>query len=139
LTRRQKTMPQVVAVSGDREQTPAELALRVQRRIEQIDAKGAHVGMAVILAGAETPSDDLFQARCLMARTFLTHLTARGRGDLVFGCSAAIGSSAGLELMSLVGTLTSQLDSSRISVGIRFESETEGLARPRIEMSGAVA
>jgi hypothetical protein len=139
LSRRQKAMPDVVMVAGTQGETPAELALRVQRRVEQVETRGAQIAMAVVLASGDAPNDEQFQARCLMSRSVLTHLTRHGKGSLVFGSSAPVGSSAGLELMSLVGTLTSQLASSQLTIGIRFESGADVHSSARGHEANAVA
>jgi hypothetical protein len=116
----QRVVPDVVVVAADRDNTPAELALRVLHRLQGLEAEGSHVEFAAVLAGTSGATDEVFEARCLVARAVLRHMATTGTGKLAFSAPSNLADSARHELMALVGTLTDQLVGTRMSISIRF-------------------
>lgn len=120
LTEMQRVVPEVVVVAADRDGTPAELALRVLQRLQSLESGDARVELAAVLAGNAPATDEVFEARCLIARAVLRHMAAAGIGKLAFSAPSNLPDASRHELMALVGTLTDQLVGTQMSISIRF-------------------
>jgi hypothetical protein len=120
LSKLQRVVHDVVVVAADPDGTPAELALRVLNRLQSLEASKDHAQMAVVLAGTSSAHDEVFEARCLMARALLRHMAAEKTGKLVYSAGSRLPDDARHELMALVGTLTEQLIGTQMSISIRF-------------------
>jgi hypothetical protein len=121
LTQYQRALSDVTVVASEADGTPAELALRATRRLASLESQDRRVTLAVILAGAQSSADEVFESRCLLARALLRHMSSSKRGKLVFAGGEGLNPDATQELMSLVGTLTNQLAGTRLSISVRFE------------------
>ncbi len=106
-------------VAQQHDETPAELALRVARRIERLTRQGTPLEAGVFVASDAT-DDDVFTSRCLMARAMLRGMSAAHEPRLVFEVPSTLSDAGRHELLALAGTLMSQLDSSRVQVLVRF-------------------
>jgi hypothetical protein len=133
LTEMQRAVPDVVVVAADRDSTPAELALRVLQRLQALEAESSRVEMAAVLAGNAPPSDEVFEARCRVARAVLRHMATSGTGKLAFAAPSNLPDSSRHELMALVGTLTDQLVGTQMSISIRFgdSRQSQQMRAPR--------
>jgi hypothetical protein len=99
-------------------ETPAELALRVRRRVQLLRHSSTPVELAVV-AASDATDDATFQARCQIAQALLSTMGA-GTARLVFEAPASISNDGRHELLSIAGTLTGQLHGSQIEVSVRF-------------------
>jgi hypothetical protein len=99
-------------------ETPAEFALRVRRRVQVLRQSSTEVEVAVI-AASDATDDETFQARCQIAQALLSAMGAEAP-RLVFEAPASISNEGRHELLSIAGTLTSQLHGSPIEVSVRF-------------------
>ncbi len=111
-------------VAQQYDETPAELALRVARRIERLTRQGTPLEAGVFVA-SDTTDDDVFASRCLMARAMLRGMAAAREPRLVFEVPSTVSDAGRHELLALAGTLTSQLDSSHVQVLVRFAPTQE--------------
>jgi hypothetical protein len=113
-----------VVVAQEPESPPAELALRAIHKISTLERVDRPVVMGVVAAGqhAASDNDDVFAARCLIARAMLTQMSGLGSGSIVFSCPEQTPDRARADLLELAGTLTNQLAGSDLSVGLRFET-----------------
>lgn len=112
----------VVAQQFD--ETPAELALRVARRIERLTRQGTPLEAGVFVASDAT-DDEVFASRCLMARAMLRGMGEAREPRLVFEVPSTLSEDGRHELLALAGTLTSQLDGSDVEVLLRFVQVAE--------------
>ncbi len=123
-------------VAQQYDETPAELALRVARRIERLTRQGAPLEAGVFVASDAT-DDEVFASRCLMARAMLRGMSAAREPRLVFEVPCSVSDEGRHELMALAGTLTAQLDSSRVEVLVRFaENSVEAPASGVLRRAG---
>lgn len=112
--------PDSIVIAQQADETPAELGLRVIRRLQVLEAGGQRVVTSVLAAG-DASDDDVFEARCRVARALLTHMSALGdSGGLVFAGHEGADPDSRHELMSLAGTLMDQLVGTGLSIGLRF-------------------
>lgn len=142
LSQLQRVVHDVVVVAADRDGTPAELALRVLHRLQSLEASKIRPQMAVVLAGTSLAHDEIFEARCLVARAVLRHMTSATIGKLVYSAPAKLSDDSRHELMALVGTLTEQLVGTQMSISIRFGDQADSQAvvrRPSKAGIGRVA
>lgn len=102
------------------DETPAELALRATRRVEALVSSGAELETVVIAAGS-LHNDEVFAARCSVARALIQVMSARGGSRLVFSAPANLPVSARHELIALAGTLAAQSHGTALDVGVRFD------------------
>lgn len=102
------------------DETPAELALRATRRVEALVSGSAKLDTVVIAAGARH-NDEVFAARCSVARALIQVMSERGGSRLVFAAPANLPASARHELIALAGTLAAQLHDTPLDVGVRFD------------------
>lgn len=117
--------PDAIVIAQQRDETPAELALRVVRRLHALEARGRTVSTSVLAAG-DGSDDEIFEARCRVARALLTHMSLQNAsGGLVFAAREAGADEARHELMSLAGTLMEQLAGTDLSIGLRFGRAAE--------------
>lgn len=113
--------PDAIVIAQQYDELPAELALRVMRRLQGLEASGRTVATSVLAAG-EGSDDETFEARCRVARALLTHMSSQGSsGGLVFAGRGAGDDEARHELMALAGTLMDQLTGTDLSIGLRFD------------------
>jgi hypothetical protein len=133
LSEMQRTVPDVVVVAADRDGTPAELALRVLHRLQSLEADHSRVEYAAVLAGTSAATDEVFEARCRVARAVLRHMARSGTGKLAFAAPSNLPDNSRHELMALVGTLTDQLVGTEMSISIRFgdSRQSQQLHAPR--------
>ena len=133
LTEMQRVVFDVVVVAADRDSTPAELALRVMHRLQSLESDDIRVEFAALLAGTSAANDEVFEARCLVARAVLRHMAAAGTGKLAFSAPSNLTDSARHELMALVGILTDQLVGTQMSISIRFgdSRQSQQMRAPR--------
>jgi hypothetical protein len=133
----QREVHDVVVVAGDPDGTPAELALRVLHRLESLESSERRTEQAVVLAGVSPSHDEVFEARCLIARALLKHMAPAGTGGLVYSAPSALPDDSRHELMALVGTLTEQLVGTQLSISIRFGDGHEARrSHPRASRPG---
>jgi hypothetical protein len=93
-----------------------------------------------VLAASGSQGDDVFAARCAMARALLTHMAVLGEGKLALSAPDALPATARHELLDLAGTLISQLAGSPLSVAVRFDGAAfEADAEPEENVAFAVA
>lgn len=111
-------------VAQQHDETPAELALRVARRIERLTRQGTPLEAGVFVASDAT-DDEVFASRCLMARAMLRGMSEARAPRLVFEVPASVSDAGRHELLALAGTLTSQLDSHHVQVLVRFAEVAE--------------
>lgn len=100
-------------------ETPAELGLRAAERVASLGRRGAFVQSVVIAVGV-AHDDEVFAARCIVARALVAQLDGRREADLVFCAPALLTDGARHELLALAGTLASQAYGSALSVSVRF-------------------
>jgi hypothetical protein len=131
LSKLQRVVHDVVVVAAYRDGTPAELALRVLHRLQALEASKDRAQMAVVLAGTSSAHDEVFEARCLMARALLRHMAADKTGKLVYSATSTLTDDSRHELMALVGTLTEQLIGTQMSISVRFGSPEDSRAVAR--------
>lgn len=112
------------------DETPAELALRAGRRVEAVVASGAELDTVVIAAGPRH-DDEVFAARCVVARALIQAMGKRDGGRLVFAAPAALPATARHELIALAGTLAAQSRDTALDVGVRFEPRDRSRSRTR--------
>lgn len=112
------------------DETPAELALRAQQRVEALVASGATLDNVVIAAGSRH-NDEVFAARCAVARALIQVLSNTDGSRLIFSAPASLPASARHELIALAGTLAGQSRDTSLDVGVRFGEAREDGARPR--------
>ncbi len=103
------------------DETPAELALRAADRVASLGRGGASVQSVVIAVGA-VHDDEVFAARCSVARALIAELGAGGEAELTFSAPALLTDGARHELLALAGTLASQAYGSAFSVNVRFSA-----------------
>jgi hypothetical protein len=103
------------------DETPAELALRAARRVEAVVASGADLDTVVIAAGSRH-NDEVFAARCAVARALIQVLRVREGSRLVFSAPATLPMSARHDLIALAGTLAAQSRDTALDVGVRFDT-----------------
>lgn len=134
--------PDAIVISQQGDETPAELALRVFRRLQALEARGRSVATSVLAAG-DGSDDEVFEARCRVARALLGHMSVQGQsGGLVFAGHEAGDAQGRHELMSLAGLLMDQLAGTDLSIGLRFGQPAEphsGLWACGAERSDAVS
>ncbi len=102
------------------DETPAELALRATHRVEALVSGGAALDTVVIAAGSRH-NDEVFAARCSVARALIQEMNARGGSRLLFSAPANLPTSARHELIALAGTLAAQSHGTPLDVGVRFD------------------
>jgi hypothetical protein len=112
--------PDAIVIAQQNDEAPAELALRVMHRLGVLEARGRTVATSVLAAG-DGSDDEIFEARCRVARALLDHMSSQGSsGGLVFAGHGAGYAEGRHELMSLAGTLMDQLAGTELSIGLRF-------------------
>jgi hypothetical protein len=79
-----------------------------------------------VCASKTLHDDELYAARCVLARALLDHMRLLGEGTLAFSAPTGFPDSERHELLDLAGTLTAQLAGAPLSVAIRFDD-----ARPK--------
>ncbi len=102
------------------DETPAELALRAAHRVEALVASGAALDTVVIAAGSRH-NDEVFAARCAVARALIQAMSASRGSRLLFSAPATLPPSARHELIALAGTLAAQSRDTALDVGVRFD------------------
>lgn len=117
-----RATPESLVIAQQAEETPAELALRVVQRLALLEA-GGHGVVTAVLAAGHAGGDEVYAARCVIARTMLAHMAGRSRaGGLVFAASEEIDEGRRVELLELAETLIGQLAGTRLSIGLHFGS-----------------
>ncbi len=117
--------PDAIVIAQQGDEAPAELALRVVRRLQALEARGRTVSTSVLAAG-DASDDEVFESRCRVARALLTHMSLQdSSGGLVFAGREVGDDEARHELMALAGTLMEQLTGTQLSIGLRFGRATE--------------
>lgn len=106
------------------DETPAELALRATHRVEALVSGDAQLDTVVIAAGSRH-DDEVFAARCSVARALIQVMSARGGSRLVFSAPANLPASARHELIALAGTLAAQSHGTALDVGVRFDERRD--------------
>lgn len=109
----------VVAQQPD--EPPAELAVRVIRRAQELARTKTPLECAVIVACDDT-CDEVFAARCNMARALVRAMEGAPRARLLFMPSAQLSDEGRHELLSIAGTLAVQLAHVPVEVSVRFQT-----------------
>ena len=125
------------------DETPAELGLRAQKRVEAIVHSGAALDTVVIAAGSHH-NDQIFAARCGVARALIHVMSGTQGRRLVFSAPSTLPASARHDLIALAGTLAGQVRGTQLDVGVRFEephgrSPSRSRSRTIVKDSSAVA
>ena len=105
------------------EETPAELAWRAAERVASLERNGARVESVVSAVGS-AHDDEVFAARCVVARALIAQNDGRGEAELIFSASARLTEAARHELLALAGTLAAQARGSALSVKVRFRADS---------------
>lgn len=113
-------------------ETPGELALRSSRRVSTLTEHGARIDTVIVAAGPHC-DDDVFAARCAVARSLIQAMgTSRGR--LLFSAPAKLPEAARHELVALAGTLANQVRGTSLTVGVKFaEDKRQGSSLRDVE------
>jgi len=120
----------VIAQQPD--ETPAELAVRVIRRAEELVRNKSPVECAVIIA-SDAVADEVFASRCTIARTLVRAMEGAPRAKLIFVPPPSLSDEGRHELLSIAGTLAVQLSHVPVEVSVRFQA-----AEPEAEPSSGV-
>lgn len=105
------------------DETAAELAVRVGRRLNLMQQGGTPIDVAVI-ATSDAADPETHEARCEIARTLLDSMEQRSP-RLVFAASVTTPQATRHALLEVAGHLTSQVYSSPVEVSVRFSSPAE--------------
>ncbi len=114
-------------------ETPAELALRSSRRLSALAEHGAPIDMVIIAAGAQC-NDQVFAARCAVARSLIQAMGDRD-GQLVFSAPSKLPEPSRHELIALAGTLANQVRGTPLGVSVRFPEAKQAAPRQAISTS----
>jgi hypothetical protein len=109
-----------VIIAQQPDETPAELAMRVSRRAQDL-ARTTPIESAVIVA-SDTIHDDVFASRCLMARALVRAMSGASSARLLFTPRHTLADEGRHELLSIAGTLAMQLGHVPVEVSVRFAS-----------------
>lgn len=120
----------IIAQSPD--ETPAELAVRVIRRAQELARNRTPVQCAVI-AASDAVDDEVFASRCRIARALVRAMEGAPKANLSFVAPGTLSDDGRHELLSIAGTLAMQLHHVPVEVSVRFESRAE-LEEPKSEM-----
>ncbi len=101
------------------DETPAELALRVRRRI-QLLSQGKVPVEAVVIVASDATDDETFQSRCQIAALCLAAMRGAASPRLSFVAPRTLSDEGRHELLSIVGTLTQQVQGSPVEISVRF-------------------
>ncbi len=117
------------------DETPAELAVRVIRRAEELARNGTPVEWAAIVA-SDAADDAVFASRCHIARALVRAMEGAPRARLTFLPPISLSDDGRHELLSIAGTLAMQLRHVPVEVSVRFtepelESEPQSAVRLR--------
>jgi hypothetical protein len=103
------------------DETPAELATRVVRRVRQLTRGGIPLLAGAIMAN-EDVGDEAFQGRCQIARAMIRAMRGAPTGSLTFLAPTSLSDEGRHELLAIAGTLASQLRGMPVEVSVRFDS-----------------
>jgi len=122
--------PDSVVIAQDADETPADLAHRVHRRVRTLASEGRTVGTGVI-AAADGPRPEATSARVKIALLLLQSMRRGGvdEGKLCLVGSEAMGPDARQRLMALTGMLLSELTGPPPVIDVRFGDGTPSGAR----------
>jgi hypothetical protein len=101
------------------DEAPEDLAVRVIRRATDLARNRTPVERAVIVA-SDAVDDEVFKSRCRIARALVRAMEGAPRARLLFVPSPTLPDEGRHELLSIVGTLATQLSDLRVEVGVRF-------------------
>jgi hypothetical protein len=110
-------------VAQQPDETPAELALRASRRIEQL-VRGGPIEAGVIVA-SDAVSDDVFESRCQIARSMIRAMQGAEAPRLIFAAPSTLSDDGRHELLAIAGTLAMQLHGAPVEVFVRFAEPAE--------------
>ena len=113
-----------VLVAQQADETPAELSLRALRHCDALTRSGKPLVAGVVVA-SDTISDDVFQARCQIARAMIRAMAGCDTARLIFAAPSTLSDGGRHELMAIAGTLTAQLRGTRVEVSVRFIDANE--------------
>jgi hypothetical protein len=113
------------------DETPVELSARVIRRAQELARQKTPIECAVIVA-SDAVQDDVFAARCHMARALVRAMEGAPRARLVFALPASLSDEGRHELLSIAGTLALHLSHVPVEVNVRFQPQLED-AEPHSE------
>jgi hypothetical protein len=102
------------------DETPADLAVRVVRRAEELGRRGLQLGSAVF-AASEVVSDEVFASRCRMARALVKAMESAPHARLLFIPPSTLSDDGRHELLSIAGTLAMDLCHVPVEVSVRFQ------------------
>jgi hypothetical protein len=113
--------PDSAVIAQDADETPAQLAERVHKRVRELTAHGRQVSTGVI-AAADVTGQDQTSARVRIALVLLQSMRGRDteQGKLCLVGSEQMGPAARQQLMALTGMLLSELSGPPPVIDVRF-------------------
>jgi hypothetical protein len=127
--------PELIVVAQEQSDGARGFGLRAAHRIAALERSGRAASRAVVAVG-DRSGERTTAARSAAARLALRHLKRSGRGVLVLQASETAGHSLRHELLSLAGSLTSEIAGADLMVRVRFGGGSQDLP-DAVDCSGA--
>jgi len=126
----QQHAPNSVVIAQSSDESGAEFAHRIGRKMDEIGARDAaiHAGLLVCNGALDLAS---VAARELICAALLRVMLQKQRGELVLASDVTAGDDVRHELFALAGTLCDGLGGTQVSVRVRFDT-----VRPTSGVSG---
>jgi hypothetical protein len=117
----QKHAPASVVIAQSCDESGAEFARRIARKLDEIGSRSAaiHAGLLVSNGALDQPA---VTARESICSGLLRVMLQKQRGQLVLSADGAAGDGIRHELLALAGTLCDGLRGTKVSVRVRFDS-----------------
>ncbi len=110
---------EVVVVTQNDDERPADLALRTVRRVAALERARRFVTEAIFVLGDGEERPRL-AARDLITRSILSHMTEAKQGRLMLAAEAVIDPEHRHRLIVLAGDLAGEVEPCGITIGVRF-------------------
>ena len=117
----QKQAPASVVIAQSCDESSAEFARRIVRKLDEIGSRSAaiHAGLLVSNGALDQPA---VTARECICSALLRVMLQKQRGELVLSADGAAGDGIRHELLALAGTLCDGLHGTKVSVRVRFDT-----------------